>query len=128
MKITQVIVDAYGCQGSLEDSHAIETRAVEAATAIGATVIRTVTVPYEPQGVTVVLLLAESHIIISTWPEFKYAGIEVLLCNETMDANALAATICDLLSPTEKKIHCIERQIDAPTLTSSGLAVPLSAS
>jgi S-adenosylmethionine decarboxylase len=35
---------------------------------------------FEPQGVTYIVLLAESHISIHTWPEFKLAHIDIFTC------------------------------------------------
>lgn len=35
---------------------------------------------FEPQGVTIMLLLSESHISIHTWPENKSACLDILSC------------------------------------------------
>ena len=37
---------------------------------------------FQPQGITGVLLLAESHIFISTWPEINYIAIDIFSCGE----------------------------------------------
>lgn len=41
-------------------------------------------------GVTGVVLLAESHITIHTWPDQGFAAIDLFLCGETRPALALA--------------------------------------
>jgi len=33
-------------------------------------------------GVTGVVLLAESHITIHTWPEFQYAAVDIFMCGD----------------------------------------------
>ena len=38
---------------------------------------------FHPQGVTGVIILAESHISIHTWPEEKYAAIDIFMCGDT---------------------------------------------
>ena len=44
---------------------------------------------FEPQGVTGLALLAESHISIHTWPESGYAAVDVFTCGDhTMPENA----------------------------------------
>ena len=45
------------------------------------------------QALAAVLFLAESHILVSTWPEHKSALIDVLLCNDTMDPEVVADVI-----------------------------------
>ena len=39
-------------------------------------------------GVTGVLLLAESHISIHTWPEYGFAAVDVFLCGRMPSENA----------------------------------------
>jgi S-adenosylmethionine decarboxylase len=53
-----------------------------AAVASGATVIQTISKKFEPQGVTVICLLSESHISIHTWPEEGRAAVDVYTCGE----------------------------------------------
>ena len=40
---------------------------------------------YNPQGVTGVAVLAESHITIHTWPEYSYAAVDVFICGDDAD-------------------------------------------
>src|SRR4030043_621666 len=35
---------------------------------------------FRPQGLTGIVLLAESHIAIHTWPEFKYVAVDIYTC------------------------------------------------
>ena len=53
-----------------------------AAVASGATVIQTISKKFEPQGVTVICLLSESHISIHTWPEEGKAAVDVYTCGD----------------------------------------------
>ncbi|MEO8935979.1 MAG: adenosylmethionine decarboxylase [Burkholderiaceae bacterium] len=47
-------------------------------------------------GVTGVVLLAESHITIHTWPERRFAAIDLFLCGDTRPERALARIECEL--------------------------------
>ena len=38
---------------------------------------------FDPQGVTCIAMLAESHISIHSWPEHEYAAIDIFMCGET---------------------------------------------
>ena len=53
-----------------------------AAAASGATVVQTIFKKFEPQGVTVICLLSESHISIHTWPEEGKAAVDVYTCGD----------------------------------------------
>ena len=37
---------------------------------------------FSPQGITGVVLLAESHIALHSWPEINYVGIDIFTCGE----------------------------------------------
>lgn len=85
-----VLLDLYGVEPArLEDCARIEAVLSEAARVAGARVLGARMHPFGPGlGVTGVLLLAESHISIHTWPEHGYAAVDVFMCG---DAEAMAA-------------------------------------
>ncbi|MCP4042604.1 MAG: adenosylmethionine decarboxylase [Gammaproteobacteria bacterium] len=59
----------------------LEEMLVAAAKAGGATVLQAHFHPFgEGKGITGVVLLAESHITVHTWPEYDYAAVDVFMC------------------------------------------------
>ncbi len=50
---------------------------------------------FEPQGTTMVLLLAESHLAIHTWPEERFAAMDIFTCGDTMRPEAAAEIVAD---------------------------------
>ena len=52
---------------------------------IGATVIKDSFYQFTPQGVSGVLIIAESHISIHTWPEYGFAAVDVFTCGDVID-------------------------------------------
>ena len=90
ISIPHLLIDALDCSGPLDDAEAIQSAMHAAASAVGATVVGQAECRYVPHGVTAVLFLAESHILVSTWPEHRTALIDVLLCNEAMDPQRAA--------------------------------------
>jgi len=54
---------------------------------MGATIVCTHSHRYEPHGVSVVIILAESHLSLHTWPEFKLASVDIFVCNPRTDPN-----------------------------------------
>lgn len=76
-----VISEHFGCASELLDDVAvIEAAMLAAAQAIGATLVSSAFHRYEPQGVSGVLLIAESHLSIHTWPEHRYAAVDIFTC------------------------------------------------
>jgi len=88
------ILELYECdQLRLNDEAFLRTVVTTAAKFAGATLLNLITHHFEPQGVTGLALLAESHISIHTWPEDGYAAIDVFTCGDhTMPEKA-----CDLI-------------------------------
>jgi S-adenosylmethionine decarboxylase len=63
----------------------------------------------EGQGVTGVVLLAESHISIHTWPEHGFAAADIFMCGNAQPELALAI-ITSVLQPRSCQLHTIARQ------------------
>ena len=63
---------------------------------------------FEPQGVTIVALLSESHISIHTWPERGSAALDVFTCGETNPEVAMMYMI-EALKAREYNLKCIKR-------------------
>lgn len=64
------LLNLYQCSFvHLDDEHFLIDLLENAASASGATVCQTIFKKFDPQGVTVLCLLSESHISIHTWPE-----------------------------------------------------------
>jgi S-adenosylmethionine decarboxylase len=61
------------------------------------------------QGVAGVALLAESHISIHTWPEYRYAAIDVFLCGSNSDPDKVLAVLRDALRPEQETVKKIVR-------------------
>ena len=71
------ILELYDCdKNRLDDEAFLRDTITIAASRAGATLLNLITHRFEPQGVTGLALLAESHISIHTWPENGYAAVE----------------------------------------------------
>ncbi len=84
-----LIVELYGCKRQLiDDLNHIKTVMIKAATMAKATVISHDFHKFAPHGVTGVLILAESHFAIHTWPEFGYCAVDLFTCGDLTDNDA----------------------------------------
>jgi S-adenosylmethionine decarboxylase proenzyme len=69
----------------LNDAAFLERSMLEAVRKSGATIVRSVFHRYAPQGVSGVVVIAESHMSIHTWPEYGYAAVDFFTCGQTVD-------------------------------------------
>ena len=77
---THLLVDLWGATNLCDPDH-IDRALREAAEAAGATILHGHFHHFSPNGgVSGVLVLAESHISIHTWPERDFAAIDIFMC------------------------------------------------
>jgi S-adenosylmethionine decarboxylase len=66
-----------------------------------------------PSGITGVVLLAESHLAVHTWPELEAATLDVYVCNLGADNSARAQALMDALlaafAPARSERHAHRR-------------------
>jgi|YelNatPaOPRAMG01_1025707.scaffolds.fasta_scaffold07153_4 S-adenosylmethionine decarboxylase len=111
MRIEELIIDAYDCKGNLNDGKLLLALLIRSAKKVGAKVVNQLVHSYKPFGVTVVVLLAESHLSIYTWPEYRYAAIEIFLCNENMSSKLVWNEMKKFLQPKKYTIKKVVRNV-----------------
>ncbi len=81
-----ILVEFSDCDRDLlNDLASIESILTEAARQARATIVDTVFHHYNPHGLSGVVVIAESHISIHTWPEYGYAAADVFTCGDQVD-------------------------------------------
>jgi S-adenosylmethionine decarboxylase len=107
---THVLADLNGIAAEkLSDCAALESLLRGAAEAAGARVLFSHFHAFgEGQGVTGVVLLAESHITIHTWPECGFAAADIFMCGNAQPELALAI-IKKALQPQSAHVHTARR-------------------
>ena len=76
---THLIIDLHDA-AHLDDCAVIEQTLIDCVEAAGATLLHIHLHRFEPNGVSGVAVLAESHISIHSWPETGYAAFDVFMC------------------------------------------------
>jgi S-adenosylmethionine decarboxylase len=79
---------------------------------MGSTVVRTITHKFSPTGITVITILAETHISIHTWPENDYAALDIFVCSEEVDPQLGWQRVKNALNPASSQIHTLTRRIE----------------
>lgn len=107
---SHLLADLSGIHASrLSDCDELEALLRSAAAAAGARVLHSHFHGFgEGQGVTGVVLLAESHISIHTWPEDGFAAVDIFMCGASQPQTALAV-IRDALAPQRCNLNTIRR-------------------
>jgi S-adenosylmethionine decarboxylase len=91
----------------------------EAAVQSGATVVGESFCHFSPQGVSGVVNIAESHISIHTWPEYKYAAVDVFTCGDDVDPEKAARLITEKLGARSHSLIELRRGIMEDSNTGS---------
>jgi S-adenosylmethionine decarboxylase len=88
---THLLIELWGAS-NLADVAGIEQALLDGARKAGATVLHSYMHPFgEGMGVSGVVVLAESHISIHTWPERGYAAIDIFMCGACDPYKAMPA-------------------------------------
>jgi S-adenosylmethionine decarboxylase len=83
----------------------------EAAIQSGATVVGESFYHFSPSGVSGVVNIAESHIAIHTWPEYRYAALDVFTCGNDVDPEKAARWITEKLEAQSHSLIELRRGI-----------------
>ena len=105
---THIVADFWGCRYK-EDPAELLSLLIEAANASNAEVLDTAVHDFTPGGITAILLLAESHISIHTWPEYNFVAIDVFTCGHDMEPRLAIQHLEKKLKPSETLTRIIKR-------------------
>jgi S-adenosylmethionine decarboxylase proenzyme len=113
--------ELHDCRASalLTDATALREAGVAAARTAGLSVVGEVFHAFpSPGGVTGVVLLAESHLALHTWPELAAVTLDVYVCNRSGDHSAQArqvmTTLQALFRPGRIEARAVDRGSLAP--------------
>ena len=95
----------------LDDVAFLRGALLTAASECGATVLSESFHQFEPQGVSGVVVIAESHLFIHTWPEYGYAAADIFTCGNSVQPEEAAQTLIRKLGAKNHSIVEIQRGI-----------------
>ena len=105
-----LLLELYGCDyEKLNDESFLRCTLNKAAKLANATVLDLISNKFEPQGVTAIALLAESHISIHTWPESNYSAVDIFTCGQNMSPEIASQYLIEVLKAEEHSLRVIER-------------------
>ena len=66
---------------------------------------------FNPQGVSGVVIIAESHLCIHTWPEYGYAAVDIFTCGNSVQPEKAAEILVGKLGSKSHSMMEIQRGI-----------------
>jgi len=105
-----LLLELYRCDfEKLNDESYLRCILNRAAKLANAKVLNLISNKFEPQGVTAIALLAESHISIHTWPESNYSAVDIFTCGKNMMPEIASQYLIEYLMAKEHSLRVIER-------------------
>ena len=84
------LLELHGCNSEiLNTTSTLKELLLEAVRRGGGTIVTDVFHSFSPHGVSGVVVIAESHLAIHTWPEHGYAAVDIFSCGTTLDHDAI---------------------------------------
>jgi S-adenosylmethionine decarboxylase len=107
-----MLVEYYGCD-PVKLAHSDEVReiVVSAVREAHGTVVTNIFHNFNPFGVSGVVVIAESHVTIHTWPEHGCAAVDIFSCSERLDKELLRDTLKERFGATQVTTRSFERGV-----------------
>ncbi len=93
----------------LNDLGFLRDAMVAAAVGCGATVMGESFHHFSPQGVSGVVVIAESHLSIHTWPEYGYAAVDIFTCGTSVEPEKAVEALVEKLGSKNHSLMEIPR-------------------
>lgn len=107
-----LVADLSSCRVNFREHTVLERLLAAACREAGLTVVGTLGKTLSgPQGTgaTAVILLAESHAAVHTWPEWNYAAVDVFGCGDAGRVRKAFELICSLFKAERVRVQELER-------------------
>jgi len=94
---------------TLNDLEALRETLLTAAAEAGATVMGESFHRFNPHGISGVVVIAESHLFIHTWPEYGYAAADIFTCGTSVQPEKAAELLIEKLGAKRHSVQEILR-------------------
>lgn len=122
---TQLLVELKACNTKvLNDLKRIEEILISAAKEAKATIVESHFHKFSPFGISGVVVIAESHLSIHTWPEYGYAAVDIFTCGDTLQPFVAASYLINRFQSKNPSVMEVKRGM----ISTNGAKVPHKAS
>jgi S-adenosylmethionine decarboxylase len=107
-----LLIELWSCnRQKIDNLDYLEKIMAQAAEVAGATVLKTAFQDFNPQGVSGVVVIAESHLTIHTWPEYGYSAVDIFTCGTKVDPWKAAGFLKQELEAEQFSVRDFQRGI-----------------
>lgn len=109
-----LLIDFFECDVEIINSE-IKVREfmLAAAKLANATIVTETIHRFNPHGISGMVVIAESHLAIHTWPEHGCAAVDVFTCGDTMKTELICGYLQDAFKAKRHKLTAVERGVGA---------------
>jgi S-adenosylmethionine decarboxylase len=101
-----ILLDVWGVDAdTLNDLESLQGAMLGAAAAAGATVVDTTFHRFPIQGLSGVVVLAESHISVHTFPEHGYAAFDIFTCGSRVEPERACAHLIRTIGADDRHVR-----------------------
>jgi S-adenosylmethionine decarboxylase len=110
------LVDLHGCDRErLTATEPLKKAMLKIIADADGTIVNEVFHTFSPYGVTGVVVIAESHVAIHTWPEHNYAALDIFTCGEKMRISHIIEQVAAFLGAQARDINSLSRSTPLPS-------------
>jgi S-adenosylmethionine decarboxylase len=105
-----LLLELFDCDlAAINNVEAVKGALIEAAKRAQATIVDVVFHEFNPFGVSGVVVIAESHLSIHTWPEYRYAAVDIFSCGETLQPEIAASYLVEQFGAERTSVVEVQR-------------------
>jgi S-adenosylmethionine decarboxylase len=109
---THLLIELKECNPEvLKSLEKVRSAMVTAAKKAKATIIDVSFREFNPFGISGIVVIAESHLTIHTWPEYGYAAVDIFTCGDVIKTEIAASYLIKQLECKNPSIMEIKRGI-----------------
>ncbi len=125
---THLLVELRECNPTtLNNLNDVQDVLVSAAKIAKATIIDVVFHEFSPFGISGMVIIAESHLSIHTWPEHNYAAVDIFTCGSAISPQKAAAYLIERFESKNPSIVELKRGIISHANNNKELPLKVSA-
>ena len=123
-----MLLELFDCDlDAINNLDAVKGALVEAARRAQATIVDVVFHEFNPFGISGVVVIAESHLSIHTWPEYRYAAVDIFSCGDVLQPEVAANYLVEQFGAERTSVVEMQRGMfmnaSAPIVNKSPVAV-----
>jgi S-adenosylmethionine decarboxylase len=107
-----MLLELFDCDPEAINSlDVVRSSMVEAAKRAQATIVDVVFHEFNPFGISGVVVIAESHLAIHTWPEYGYAAVDVFSCGDILQPQVAVDYLVEQLGAARASVVELQRGV-----------------